>query len=119
MIDVVFLLLIFFMISTTFIERPGLTIDLPAAASEALKQQEREVHVYLTVAGEIYLESDRVSLAQMRAHLGSYPADRVKTMTFLLMADKEARHGRVIELMDVAKSAGFTRLAIATDRGEE
>lgn len=116
MIDVVFLLLIFFMISTTFIDRSGLTIDLPTAGSEAMKQNEREVHVYLTAAGEIYLERDKVSLAQIKMHLGSYSAVRVKDMTFLLMADKEARHGRVIELMDAAKSAGFTQLAIATDR---
>ena len=43
MIDVVFLLLIFFMISTTFIERPGLKIDLPQSSAEQLQQQEQEV----------------------------------------------------------------------------
>jgi biopolymer transport protein ExbD/biopolymer transport protein TolR len=116
MIDVVFLLLIFFMISTTFIERSGLSIDLPAAGAEALKQQESVIHVYLTAAGEIYLERDKVSFAQLKAQLGGYPVAEAKDMTFMLMADKETSHGRVVELMDVAKSAGFSQLAIATER---
>ncbi len=114
MIDVVFLLLIFFMISTTFVERPGLTIDLPASGAESVRPQQ-DVHVYLTAEGDIYLDRDRVTHAQLKAMLESYTEVQRKKMTFLLMADKSARHGQVVELMDLARTAGFDLLAIATD----
>ena len=117
MIDVVFLLLIFFMISTTFIEKPGLLIDLPESATDQLKTNNKEVQVYLTAAGDIYLNRQAVSFFELSAALGLFNAE-AKRMTFLLMADKEALHGKVIELMDLAKKTGFGNLAIATDKAD-
>ncbi|MEA3362510.1 MAG: biopolymer transporter ExbD [Thermodesulfobacteriota bacterium] len=116
MIDVVFLLLIFFMISTTFIDRPGLNIDLPSSSSEQIKLNKKEVQVYLAANGEIYLQREKVSLADLLRHLESFDSLATKKMTFLLMADKSARHGQVVQLMDAAKTAGFGSLAIATDK---
>lgn len=119
MIDVVFLLLIFFMISTTFIERPGLNIELPASNAEQIQQGKKEVQVYLAENGDIYLQRKLVTLNELLQHLESYGSVAAKKMTFLLMADKAALHGRVVQLMDVAKLAGFGQLAIATDKTEE
>lgn len=115
MIDVVFLLLIFFMISTTFIEKPGLEIDLPDSSAQQLNQEDKEVQVYLTATGEIYLKRELVTLAELSEALLDY-GPLAKRMTFLLMADKAALHGKVIDLMDLAKAAGFEKLAIATDK---
>ncbi len=115
MIDVVFLLLIFFMISTTFIEQPGLNIDLPVSGSKQLKHDLKEIQVYLTADGTIYLQREKVTLAELQQNLDSYNPARAEKMTFLLMADKSVRHGAVIQLMDMAKSAGFGHLSIATD----
>ena len=115
MIDVVFLLLIFFMISTTFVENPGLMIDLPDSSAQQLRQDRQEVQVYLTAEGEIYFKRQPVSLSVLTEKLADFgPA--AKQMTFLLMADKGVLHGKVIQLMDLAKTAGFGQLAIATDR---
>jgi biopolymer transport protein ExbD len=116
MIDVVFLLLIFFMISTTFIERPGLNINLPTSNAEQITQTNNEVQVYLAENGDIYLERERTSLADLLHYLQSFDPVKTKKMTFLLMADKAARHGKVVQLMDAAKTAGFGSLAIATDK---
>ena len=116
MIDVVFLLLIFFMISTTFIERPGLSIDLPTSSSEQLRQNQKEVQVYLAENGDIYLKRELITLDGFLQHLHRFDPLTAKKMTFLLMADKAARHGSVVQLMDAAKMAGFGSLAIATDK---
>ncbi|MEE4255309.1 MAG: biopolymer transporter ExbD [Desulfuromusa sp.] len=116
MIDVVFLLLIFFMISTTFIERPGLNINLPASSSEQINQNQKEVQVYLAENGDIYLHRDKVTLDDFKLYLKSLSPVKTQKMTFLLMADKAARHGEVVQLMDAAKMAGFKNLAIATDK---
>ncbi|SEA46726.1 biopolymer transport protein ExbD [Desulfuromusa kysingii] len=116
MIDVVFLLLIFFMISTTFIERPGLNINLPESSSEQIKHSQKEVQIYLAENGDIYLHQEKISFAAFVAHLESIAPEEVQYMTFILMADKAAKHGTVVQLMDAAKHAGFKNLAIATDR---
>jgi len=114
MVDVVFLLLIFFMISTTFVETPGLTVDLPESSAKTQVKEPEEIKVYLSRDGAIAIGDTPVTMAQFRAKLLSYGA-RAKETTFVLLADKEAFHGRVVELMDEARKAGFGKLAIATE----
>jgi biopolymer transport protein ExbD len=112
LIDVVLLLLIFFMISTTFVVQPGIPIDLPQAASAA-GQIQREWIVAVTAGGDIYLNEVRVTPRtlerQLRAAVG-----RGEIELLIIKADKAARHGRVVAVMDAAKRAGVRRLAIAT-----
>jgi len=114
MIDVVFLLLIFFMISTTFVETSGLSIKLPEASTSIADREPKEVKIYLSKEGVITVDKQEMSIESLQAHLKSF-GQRSGDMTFLLLADKEARHGRVVELMDSAKNAGFGKLAIATE----
>lgn len=115
MVDVVFLLLIFFMISTTFVETQGLSIKLPKASATKIPQQSKDVQVYLSKEGEIFLQDEQLSLEQLQARLAGY-GDAAGRMMFLLMADREAQHGGVVQLMDLAKKAGFEKLAIATEK---
>lgn len=114
MVDVVFLLLIFFMISTTFVETPGISINLPESSSQVAEKAPKEVKVYLSREGQVYLEETALSPAALRQRLVGYGPGS-KRMTFLLLADEEALHGKVVELMDMAKEAGFGKLAIATE----
>jgi len=115
MVDVVFLLLIFFMISTTFVETPGIEVKLPESSSKVTEKEPEEIKVFLSTSGEIYLQDERVSLVELQARLRVY-GESARGMTFLLLADKEARHGAVVELMDAAREAGFGKLAIATEQ---
>jgi biopolymer transport protein ExbD len=114
MVDVVFLLLIFFMISTTFVETPGISVKLPESSSQQRKQVVKEVKVYLSKDGRIFLGEQELDQNELRRRLKAYGA-RTKTMTFLLLADKESLHGKVVALMDLAKETGFEKLAIATE----
>lgn len=116
MIDVVFLLLIFFMISTTFIERPAVSVNLPEGGSQQLPTEKKEIQVYLTEDGDIYLHRESVSLTALNSYLAGLNPEAAAEMTFLLMADKSARHGWVIEVMEIARRNGIVRLAIATDK---
>lgn len=117
MVDVVFLLLIFFMISTTFIETQGLTIKLPKASLAQVDEQPDELLVYLSRDGDIFVQNQQVSLEQLQAQLQAFGA-RAKQTLFLLHADRDARHGQVVRLMDLAKQSGFAKLAIATEKPE-
>lgn len=117
MVDVVFLLLIFFMISTTFVETPGLSIKLPEASTVVAEKEVEEIKVYLSREGEVFIKDKPYTLEALPEYLKSF-GTRAGGMTFMLLADKEARHGVVVELMDMAQSAGFSKLAIATrERG--
>jgi len=115
MVDVVFLLLIFFMISTTFVETPGIDVKLPESSSKVVEKGPEEIKVYLSREGVVSLLDERLTPAQLRERLRGY-GSRAAGMTFVLLADREARHGQVVELMDAAREAGFGKLAIATEQ---
>ncbi|MFQ6672063.1 MAG: ExbD/TolR family protein [Candidatus Tectimicrobiota bacterium] len=112
LIDVVLLLLIFFMISTTFVVQPGIPIQLPKAVSAA-GQLQREWVVAVTARGELYLNEVRVTLKTLQRQLTA-AVGRGEIAVLIVKADEAARHGRVVEVMDAAKLAGVGRLAIAT-----
>ena len=115
MVDCVFLLLIFFMISTTFVETPGLTIKLPESTAQTIAREPKELKIYLDKSGQIFHQDRPVTLEQFKVLLRQ-PAAAAGQTTFLLLADREARHGRVVMLMDLAQEAGFGKLAIATEQ---
>ena len=113
MVDVVFLLLIFFMISTTFVETPGITITLPEADESTMTKEPNEVTVFLSESGDIFLGDELTTLEELQRKLGEYGENAAKT-SFVLQADQNARHGQVVELMEAARAAGFLNLAVAT-----
>jgi len=115
MVDVVFLLLIFFMISTTFVESPGISIKLPEASSQTIDREPKEIKIYLSREGDIYHRDQKISLDGFKALLAEYQSNAEQT-TVLLLADQESRHGKVVTLMDLARDAGFVKLAIATEQ---
>lgn len=115
MVDCVFLLLIFFMISTTFVETPGLTIKLPQSTAQTIAREPKELKIYLDKSGQIFHQNQPVTLDQFRALLRQ-PGSDVGQTTFLLLADREAKHGTVVMLMDLAQEAGLGKLAIATEQ---
>ena len=118
MVDVVFLLLIFFMISTTFVESPGISIKLPEASSQTVEREPKEIKVYLSKEGDIYHLDQKISLDDFRGLLAEHQSEAELT-TVLLLADQESRHGKVVTLMDLARDAGFVKLAIATEQRKQ
>ena len=115
MVDVVFLLLIFFMISTTFVESPGISIKLPEASSQSVEREPQELKIYLSRDGDVYYLDRKISINDYKGLLAEHQSD-ADTTTILLLADQESRHGKVVTLMDIARDAGFVKLAIATEQ---
>lgn len=118
LMDVMFLLVIFFAVSTTFRIYPGISVNLPKVQSESTLQDERTIVAVLTEKGKIFLDGNPVPrknlLKTLKTRQASSPA-----LMFVLQADEGARHGQVVELMDAAKKVGITRLGIATRKIEE
>ncbi|MCZ6875675.1 MAG: biopolymer transporter ExbD [bacterium] len=112
LIDVVLMLVIFFMLTTTFVLAPGIKVDLPKGLSV---QQTRDTDkvVIIMKNGAVYYQDERVDLATLQAAL-QQAQQKQPGLRVVIKADKNALHGRVVEVMDMAKSMGIARLAIAT-----
>jgi biopolymer transport protein ExbD len=117
LIDVMFLLLIFFMVSSTFKLQPAIELTLPrSATAEAVAAT--PVVVYLARDGQLYVNEqpiDRESLRTTLARrLSSSNEDRL-----VLRADEGAEHGAVVALIDLVKEAGYRRVSLAAKPGGE
>ncbi len=113
LVDVVFLLLIFFMLSTTFIVSPGIRVNLPQAEAEAVRHERQDVRVKIDATGNLYLGDQRVSRDDLEARLQAAGRSDRDTLV-IIEADEATAHRHVVEVMDRAKSVGLHRLAIAT-----
>ena len=112
LIDVVLLLLIFFMISTTFVIQPGINVNLPETVTSE-KRSGEEIVVVITKDNTVYLNEKKIDKNYI---LEKFKTEQDKNPNVLLIikADKEVAHGHVVEIMDLAKQAGILRQAIAT-----
>ena len=120
LIDVVFLLLIFFMVSTTFTRETQLEVDLPQADNTAEVSAERPVEVVITAEGEYRVNGQGLVNAQartLRMALSKAAADNFE-LPLTISADARTPHQAVVMAMDVAGGLGFTKLSITTRQSE-
>ncbi|UCF04400.1 MAG: biopolymer transporter ExbD [bacterium] len=112
LIDVLFLLLIFFMVTSTFLEHPGLRLELPSARSAEAARLEKLV-LYIGPHGEIVFNDRAVALDSLEVVMkDAVPLAAEKTL--VLNADKTVRHGTVVRVMDIAKRSGLEKLVVGT-----
>jgi len=114
MIDVIFAILTFFIISTLFLTRSeGLPVDLPQAATA--KQNTRPAQVTLTInkTGEIFLNKQGITIEQLEAGIKQKVQPNQKLMV-VLNADAGVNHGKVVVVMDKVRQVKGAKLAIAT-----
>jgi len=112
MVDVVFLLIIFFMVSTTFITlETGLPVDLPQATT-AESQAQGLPTVTVDADGQVYLGGSAISEEALVPALETLLAER-NTGVVILRADQNVSHGTTVRIMDAIKRAGAERVAIA------
>jgi biopolymer transport protein ExbD len=119
LIDVVFLLLIFFMVSTTFERQALLKVDLPEASEVEDRAEAPEgLELVIDSEGRMYLNDQRLVDSQertIRAALEQAAGDD-RSQPLILRADRLTPHHHVVTAMDVAAQLGFRNLSIATDR---
>lgn len=114
LIDVVLLLLIFFMISTTFVTQPGLRVDLPKASSKVKNVAQESNTIVITADSKIYINrQEMTNLEELRAQLVKLHEEQSGEL-IIVKADEKVAHGIVVSVMDMAKTVGFSRIAIAT-----
>jgi len=116
LIDVVFLLLIFFMVSTTFDRHANLKVELPEASAKKQQQVEEPVVLSIDAKGNYFINDRQLvntKLETLKTALQKTVADK-KDVSLVLRADAKTPHQSVVRAMDAASQLGLTRLSIAT-----
>lgn len=113
LIDIVFQLLIFFLITTTFVQNPGIDVELPKAHTQPGKDQAENVIIAITKEGMVIHEGRSVSMEELAGRLTDHHEQRPNAVV-IVQADTSTAHGKVVEVMDIARQIGFAQLAIAT-----
>ena len=113
MTDIVFLLLIFFLLSSSFIVQTGIRVDLPAAASPQ-PQDAAMIVLSVTRDGSVFVNEQRVQWSRIQEELESLLAESEDKLV-VVRGDRELSLGKTVEVMDIARRSGATKLAIAAD----
>jgi biopolymer transport protein ExbD len=116
LIDVVFLLLIFFMVSTTFTRETQLSIDLPEAQGQAKTANDRQIEILIDESGQYRVNGQGLvdnRLRTLQAAIYKISAGDT-TLPMIISADAQAAHQYVVRAMDAAGQMGFVHLSITT-----
>jgi biopolymer transport protein ExbD len=112
LIDVVFLLLIFFMLSSHFVTQPGIKITLPSAITARLHPEE-DIIISITEDSNLYLNERLVTLENLLEQL-SVEITKTEKKTVIIKADEKIDLGLAVKVMDIAKQAETEKLIIST-----
>ena len=112
LIDIVFLLLIFFMLTSHFHVASGVPIRLPKVTQNAYEGKSQEIICAIDREGRIYLKGEKTDLKSLGPKLQSL-VKKGEMIQFVLQADKEVKHGLIVQVMDLAKGAGVSSIIIA------
>jgi len=111
MIDMVFILLIFFLVSTSFVRETGIEINRPTAAT-AEKHQKDNILVAINSEGQIYMDNRSIDVRAVRANVERALAENPEGGV-VIVADRESRTGTVLKVMDSCRLAGAANVSLA------
>ena len=111
MLDIVFIMLIFFIVTTVFVKEAGIEVNNPDA-SQAFLHKNANVFIAITEDGDVWLDKREVALDSVRANLERLLTEQPTDYVFI-QADIKAKHGVVVKVMDQVKAAGIDRIAVA------
>ena len=115
MLDVVFIMLIFFIVTTSFVKEAGLEVNRPPA-STAEQQRTGNVMIAISEAGDIWMMKRQVQLPQVRHLVEAAKAENPEG-SVVIIADEHAPTGVVVQVMDEARLGGADKVAIAAREG--
>jgi len=112
LIDVVFLLLIFFMVSTVFVDfNRRLDIKLPTSKASVPDESTKNLEIEMTLDKQVYLNGKKISLEELEAQVGEFA--RLEKKTAIIRADKTLPYGDVIRVMGALQNVGVLDISVA------
>lgn len=113
MLDVVFILLIFFIVTASFVKEAGIEVNRPEAAT-AVKKERANILVAISDKGEIWINKRRIDIRAVQANIERLKAENPQG-TVVIQADKKSTTDVLIKVMDSARAAGVYDVSIAAD----
>jgi len=116
MLDVVFIMLIFFIVTTTFVKETGVDISRPSS-SQAKQVKKGNILVAIKEDGVVWINKQEVDLRAVRSRVEKMHAENPEASA-VIIADRGSRTGDLVEVMDQIKSAGVESISIAAEKGQ-
>ncbi len=117
LIDMVFLLLIFFVVTTSFVKETGIDVQRPTAATAEMKER-GNVLVGVTEDGRVFLDRKQIDVRSVRAHMARVLSENPES-SVVIVADKKSDTGVVIQVMDQCRLAGVENVSLAASLSAE
>ena len=114
LIDMVFLLLIFFVVTTSFVKETGIDVERPTAAT-AERKEKANVLIGVTREGRVYLDRKPIDVRSARAHM-SRGLSEIAESSLVVVADRGSQTGVVIQVMDQVRLGGVKNVSLAAAR---
>ncbi|MBI5251235.1 MAG: biopolymer transporter ExbD [Desulfomonile tiedjei] len=113
LVDLVFLLIIFFLLSTTFNISPGIRLDLPEASSQKINKERKDITLSVDQSGTIYVNKDPIDRTSLLSRLLTWSHEDRDT-TVLIKGDRNTGYGQMVDILGTVKQSGLHRIAIIT-----
>lgn len=113
MLDIVFIMLIFFIVTSSFVRESGVEVNRPQA-SNSVAQKETGIFVAITANNQIFIDKRHVDIERVEAVLEALYLDN-PLANLVIQADRHAYNGTVVSVMDAAKGVGIKGIALATE----
>jgi biopolymer transport protein ExbD len=113
MLDVVFIMLIFFIVTATFIKEAGIDVDKPSAAT-AVVQEKASILVAIDANNNVWINRRQVDIRSVRSIVERLHAENPKG-TLVIQADKESKNDTLVQVMDASRRAGVYDIALAAN----
>ena len=111
LMDIVFIMLIFFIVTTSFIKESGVDINRPTA-NTAERKERGNILIAITANDEVWIDKRRVDIRAVRANVERLKAENPEG-SVVIQADKDSKNGLLVQVMDQARLAGVTNISIA------
>jgi len=113
MLDVVFIMLIFFIVTASFAKEAGIDINRPKAATAEVKQK-GNILIAISDTGQIWIDKRHVDVRAVRANIERLHAENPQG-SVVIQADRDSKNGLLVEVMDAARQAGVFNVSIAAE----
>lgn len=115
LIDLFMVILVFFMLTTTFNQESVFFVDLPQTKdAQGLGKDVKQLSLSIGAEGELAMNGQKITLEGIKSYLDQLKENGKKDIPVLIRADQRVTHGKVVDVIDVIQAAGFTNMGIMT-----
>ena len=112
LINCIFLLLVFFMVATTFLNTKGLSVDLPGGQGDDSARASKDINIVIEEGGAVQVNGKSATTEELAERIGAIvEADNIKNV--IIEAHRSVRHQRVVQVVDIARGQGIEAVAFA------